>query len=185
MAQDDYYQILGVRRSASLAEIKRAFRSRVLETHPDRHADSGYANEATRNLIEAYKVLTDPGRRKFYDIPSTACVQSAAVVCCSTPPGYVLTTFRFLRMAAALVFLIVAALCLAYTISANSPAGDYTFANIENVFPAENEVPDYEASSIIASSSAQEAVPSATIKWVTQPPLAIGELQTFPLRPRY
>lgn len=63
----DYYAILGLRRGASAAEIKSAFRRLSFEIHPD-HNPSPDANRRMAELVEARDVLTDPARRERYDI---------------------------------------------------------------------------------------------------------------------
>jgi molecular chaperone DnaJ len=65
-AKKDYYEVLGVNRSASNEEIKRAFRKLAFECHPDRNRDDGAA-ERFKELNEAYEVLSDPKRRATYD----------------------------------------------------------------------------------------------------------------------
>jgi len=65
-AKRDYYDVLGVKRSASGEEIKRAFRKLAFECHPDHNSDDG-ASERFKELNEAYEVLSDPRRRDTYD----------------------------------------------------------------------------------------------------------------------
>jgi curved DNA-binding protein CbpA len=67
-AQLDYYKLLGVSAGAATAEIKKAFREKAYEVHPDtgarRHADS----EKFVELITAYQTLCDPTLRKHYNL---------------------------------------------------------------------------------------------------------------------
>ena len=67
MAKRDYYEVLGVDRSASDGEIKKAFRKLARELHPDVNAHDPEAEEKFKEAAEAYEVLSDPGRRQTYD----------------------------------------------------------------------------------------------------------------------
>src|SRR5215208_5071966 len=63
----DYYVVLGVARTASDAEIKRAFRKLAQQWHPDVNKDPA-ADERFKQINEAYQVLSDPQRRQAYDM---------------------------------------------------------------------------------------------------------------------
>lgn len=67
-ANKDYYDVLGVNKSASSEDIKKAYRKQALEWHPDRHSDNKEAAEKRfKEINEAYQVLSDSQKRQAYD----------------------------------------------------------------------------------------------------------------------
>ena len=67
VSERDYYEVLGVERAASDADIKRAFRKLAQQWHPDVSTEPG-APERFKEINEAYQVLSDPQRRQTYDM---------------------------------------------------------------------------------------------------------------------
>lgn len=63
----DYYEVLGVERTASADEIKRSYRRLAMKFHPDRNPGDAEAETRFKEAAEAYEVLSDDGRRKMYD----------------------------------------------------------------------------------------------------------------------
>ncbi len=64
----DYYEILGVSRNATQEEIKKAYRRLALKYHPDRNQQDREAEEKFKEIVEAYSVLSDPEKRRIYDL---------------------------------------------------------------------------------------------------------------------
>jgi len=67
MAKRDYYEALGVDKSASADEIKRAYRRMAIKHHPDKNPGNKEAEAKFKECAEAYEVLSDPEKRKQYD----------------------------------------------------------------------------------------------------------------------
>ena len=67
MAKRDYYEVLGVERGASEAELKNAYRRLAMKYHPDRNPDDEGAIEKFKEANEAYEILTDAQKRAAYD----------------------------------------------------------------------------------------------------------------------
>jgi curved DNA-binding protein len=68
MPGKDYYDILGVSRSASPGDIKKAYRNLALKYHPDRNKGEKSAEAKFKDISEAYAVLSDPEKKKQYDM---------------------------------------------------------------------------------------------------------------------
>ena len=67
MAKEDYYDILGISKSASADEIKKAYRKKALKYHPDKNPDDKQAEEMFKKAAEAYEVLSDQDKKARYD----------------------------------------------------------------------------------------------------------------------
>lgn len=66
-AERDYYEILGVPREATADEIKKAYRKRAMQSHPDRNPGDADAEALFKQAAEAYEVLSNPEKRARYD----------------------------------------------------------------------------------------------------------------------
>src|SRR5881409_322501 len=67
MAEKDYYQILGVKKSSSEEEIKKAYRTLAKKYHPDKNKGNKEAENKFKEISEAYAVLSDREKREQYD----------------------------------------------------------------------------------------------------------------------
>ena len=65
--KEDYYEILGIDKSASAAEIKKAYRKKAIQYHPDKNPGDKAAEENFKKAAEAYEVLSDPDKKARYD----------------------------------------------------------------------------------------------------------------------
>ena len=63
----DFYEILGITKSATEAEIKKAYRKKAIEFHPDKNPGNAEAEENFKKAAEAYEVLSDPQKKAKYD----------------------------------------------------------------------------------------------------------------------
>lgn len=67
MAKQDFYEILGISKSASKAEIKKAYRKMAIKYHPDKNPGDTNAEESFKKAAEAYEVLSDENKKARYD----------------------------------------------------------------------------------------------------------------------
>ncbi|RED44979.1 molecular chaperone DnaJ [Seonamhaeicola aphaedonensis] len=67
MAKRDYYEVLGVSKGASASEIKKAYRKKAIEYHPDKNPDDKEAEAKFKEAAEAYEVLSDADKKARYD----------------------------------------------------------------------------------------------------------------------
>src|SRR5919108_2046257 len=74
----DYYEVLGVGRDATQDQLKSAFRKLAMQYHPDRNPDDPQAAERFKECSEAYEVLSDPNKRRSYDMFGHAGVNAVA-----------------------------------------------------------------------------------------------------------
>src|SRR5213593_22839 len=74
----DYYEVLGVAKNASADDVKKAYRKLALKYHPDRNPGDKKAEEAFKEVAEAYEVLSDDGKRARYDQFGHAAVSGAS-----------------------------------------------------------------------------------------------------------
>lgn len=88
----DYYDSLGVKRSATQDEISKAFKKLARKYHPDLNPDNKQAEEKFKEINEAYEVLKDPEKRKLYDSLGPNWQQGQDF---QPPPGYENVRFTF------------------------------------------------------------------------------------------
>ncbi|MGY8884105.1 MAG: DnaJ domain-containing protein, partial [Flavobacteriales bacterium] len=67
MAKRDYYDILGLSKSASPTEVKKAYRKLALKYHPDKNPDDDVAEDKFKEAAEAYEILSDDTKKQQYD----------------------------------------------------------------------------------------------------------------------
>jgi len=67
MAKRDYYEVLGVTKSVTVAELKQAYRRYAMKYHPDRNSGDADAEAKFKEAKEAYEILSDGDKRAAYD----------------------------------------------------------------------------------------------------------------------
>jgi len=65
--KEDFYDILGISKNATAAEIKKAYRKKAIEFHPDKNPGDEKAEAMFKKAAEAYEVLSDPDKKSRYD----------------------------------------------------------------------------------------------------------------------
>ncbi len=75
--KEDYYKILGVEKSASQSEIKKAYRKKAIQFHPDKNPGDAEAEQKFKEAAEAYEILSNPDKRARYDQMGHAAFQGA------------------------------------------------------------------------------------------------------------
>lgn len=75
LAGRDFYKILGISKSASLNQVKKAYRSQAKELHPDKNKNDPDASQKFQDLGAAYEVLSDSEKREMYDRCGEECLK--------------------------------------------------------------------------------------------------------------
>ena len=78
MAKRDYYEILGLPKSATDDELKKSYRRLAMKHHPDRNPDDDSSQEKFKEAKEAYEILSDSAKRSAYDQFGHAAVDATA-----------------------------------------------------------------------------------------------------------